>query len=188
VRGKRTRLARTAARAAVALALLAVLSISASAHQVVYFWKYDPKLFWDTHSFKDHRDLRAWHERWHANHPNAGRQRHRRFHHRQVGHTHQKLHYHDVLAKQRGDATWYDLEGATGACGKPLKGLYAAHRKWKCGSLVSVRHGDRWVFVRIRDRGPYGEGRVIDLSKRAFRRLAPPSRGVIDVKIYRLDP
>jgi rare lipoprotein A len=184
----RARLARTVARAAVALALLAMLTISASAHQIVYFWKYDPKLFWDSHSFKDHRDLKAWHARWHANHPNTSETRHRRFHHRRLGHTHQRKHHHDVLRKQQGQATWYDLAGHMGACGKPLKGLYAAHRKWKCGSLVSVRAGDRWVFVRIRDRGPYGEGRVIDLSKRAFRRLAPPSRGVIDVRIHRLDP
>jgi rare lipoprotein A len=184
---KRTRLARHTARAAVAMGLLVLLSVSATAHDVTYFWKYDPKLFWDSHSYKDHSDLRAWHMRWHANHPKPSARRHDRFHHRRLRHTHIEMHYHDVLAKQRGQATWYDLAGEMGACGKPLRGLYAAHRKWKCGSLVSARAGDRWVFVRIMDRGPFGEGRVIDLSKRAFRRLAPPSRGVIDVKIYRLE-
>lgn len=181
----RTPLLRTLARGAVALVLLATLSISATAHQIVYFWKYDPKLFWDNHSFKDHPDLRAWHKRWHSNHPITSDRKHRRFHHRRLGHTHQKLHYHDVLAKQEGQASWFT--GEFGACGKPLRGLYAAHRKWKCGSLVSVRAGDRWVFVRIRDRGPQRQDRVIDLSKRAFRRLAPPSTGVLHVKVYRLE-
>ncbi len=184
----RARLARTLARAAVALGLLAILSISASAHQIVYFWKYDPKLFWDSHSFKDHRGLKAWHARWHANHPNASDRKHGSFHHRRLGHTHQKRHYHDVLAKQQGQATWYALAGEMGACGKPLKGLYAAHRRWKCGSLVSVRAGDRYVHVRILDRGPSMEGRIIDLSKEAFERLAPSEEGVVDVEIYQLMP
>ena len=185
---KRTRVARHTARAAVAMCLLVLLSVSATAHDVKYFWKYDPRLFWDSHSYKDHSDLRARHRRWHANHPNPSASRHDRFHHRRIRHAHIEMHHHDVLAKQRGQATWYDLAGHMGACGKPLRGLYAAHRKWKCGSLVSARAGDRWVFVRIMDRGPFGDGRVIDLSKRAFRRLAPPSKGVIDVKIYRLKP
>jgi rare lipoprotein A len=182
----RARMTRTAVRAVMALSLLLVLSLAAGAHEVAYFWKYDPRLFWDSHSYKDHKNLRAWHNRWHANHPNPSEAKHDRFHHRRLGHTHQRLHYHDVLKKQRGQATWYALAGETGACGEPLKGLYAAHRKWKCGALVSARAGNRWVIVRIMDRGPFGEGRVIDLSKRAFRRLAPPSKGVIDVKIYRL--
>jgi rare lipoprotein A len=181
----RTRMARTLARGVVAVGLLVLLSISATAHEIVYFWKYDPKLFWDAHTFRDHADLKRWHDRWHHNHPGASDQKHRDFHHRKLGHAHQRRHYHDVLAKQEGDATWFT--GEMGACGKPLNGMYAAHRRWKCGSLVSVRAGDRYVFVRIKDRGPYGDGRVIDLSKRAFRRLAPLSKGVIDVKIYRLE-
>jgi rare lipoprotein A (peptidoglycan hydrolase) len=46
---------------------------------------------------------------------------------------------------------------------------------------------DRYVFVRVMDRGPSGDGRVIDLAKRAFERLAQPSSGLVDVKIYRLE-
>jgi rare lipoprotein A len=183
----RVRLARTTVRAITALSLLLVLSLAAWAHEVAFFWKYDPRLFWESHTYGDHPGLKAWHNRWHANHPNPSAKRHERFHHLRLDHTHTERHHHDVLAKQRGQATWYALAGEMGACGKPLKGLYAAHRKWKCGSLVSARAGDRWVFVRIMDRGPFGEGRVIDLSKRAFRRLAPPSKGVIDVEIYRLE-
>jgi rare lipoprotein A len=65
--------------------------------------------------------------------------------------------------------------------------MYAAHPKWPCGTLISVRTADRYVFVRVMDRGPYGDGRVVDLAKRAFERLRPPSKGVADVKIYRLE-
>jgi rare lipoprotein A (peptidoglycan hydrolase) len=32
------------------------------------------------------------------------------------------------------------------------------------------------------------DGRVIDLSKEAFERLAPSSKGVVDVEIYQLGP
>jgi rare lipoprotein A len=183
----RARLVRTTVRVVVTLGMLVLLSISATAHDVKYFWKYDPRLFWEGHSYRDHAALKTWHERWHHNHPGASDQKHREFHHLKLRHAHQERHYHDVLAKQEGDATWYALAGEMGACGKPLRGMYAAHRRWKCGSLVSVRAGNRHIFVRIMDRGPFGEGRVIDLSKRAFRRLAPPSKGVIDVKIYRLE-
>jgi rare lipoprotein A (peptidoglycan hydrolase) len=43
------------------------------------------------------------------------------------------------------------------------------------------------VFVRVMDRGPSAEGRIIDLAKRAFERLAPPTKGLVDVKAYRLE-
>jgi rare lipoprotein A len=182
---KRIGPSRIVAGIAFALVLLAALSMGAAAHRIVYFWKYDPQLFWENHSYRDHPGLKARHARWHHSHPGASDRKHRAFHHTLV-HAHAERHHHDVLAKQSGEGTWFT--GETGACGKPLKGLYAAHPRWPCGSLVSVRRGDRYVFVRIQDRGPTGEGRVIDLSKQAFRRLAPPSRGVIDVKIYRLEP
>jgi len=40
--------------------------------------------------------------------------------------------------------------------------------------------------VIVEDRGPYGEGRDLDLSRAAFAVLAPPSRGVIAVT-YSID-
>jgi rare lipoprotein A (peptidoglycan hydrolase) len=49
-----------------------------------------------------------------------------------------------------------------------------------------VRTDDRYVFVLVADRGPHMDGRVIDLAKRAFKRLANPSRGLAEVQIYRL--
>ncbi len=83
-----------------------------------------------------------------------------------------------------GLATWFT--GAIGACGKPLRGLYAASKTLPCGSLVSVRSGGRYVMVTILDRGPYGPGRILDLSPSAFKKLAPRGTGVIRVTAVRV--
>jgi rare lipoprotein A len=179
---------------ALLIACLLAVGGGVGAHPIKYFWKYDPALFRAGHTWKDHPDLRARHTSWHQSHPKPKpgkrarwRKRHQAFHHRSIAHIHQKFHYHDVIRKQAGQASWYDLQGKQGACGVKLKGMYAAHKRWKCGSLVSVRAGDRYVHVRIADRGPYVDGRVIDLSKQAFERLAPSSKGVVDVEIYQLE-
>jgi rare lipoprotein A len=52
-------------------------------------------------------------------------------------------------------------------------GLTAAHRTLPFGTkvlVINVRNG-RTVLVRINDRGPYGRGRIIDLSRAAVREL-----------------
>ena len=59
--------------------------------------------------------------------------------------------------------------------------MTAAHRTLPFGSYVRVVHGSRSVVVRINDRGPFVGGRDLDLSYAAFKALAPPSRGHIDV-------
>lgn len=47
--------------------------------------------------------------------------------------------------------------------------------------MTNLANGES-VVVRINDRGPYIDGRCIDLSAAAFRRIANPSTGVINVK------
>lgn len=76
---------------------------------------------------------------------------------------------------QTGDATWY----------READGLTAAHRTLPFGTVVRVENlaNGKWVNVTIRDRGPYGDGRIIDLSDEAFRRIASLSTGVIRVRI-----
>jgi rare lipoprotein A (peptidoglycan hydrolase) len=37
--------------------------------------------------------------------------------------------------------------------------------------------------VVIDDRGPFGPGRIIDLSPEAFAQLSPLGRGVLDVEL-----
>jgi rare lipoprotein A (peptidoglycan hydrolase) len=194
MRSRRVRARPSTIGTAALLSAVLVLASPTAAHQIQGWWKYDPS-FW-RHDFREHDQLRALHRRWHQGHPRPKRpgprlerwkRRHTTMHHLRLDHPHENLHYHEALARQGGRASWYDLEGATGSCGAPLHGMYAAHPKWPCGTLISARTADRYVFVRVLDRGPHVDGRVIDLARRAFKRLASPSKGVIDVKIYRLE-
>jgi len=66
-------------------------------------------------------------------------------------------------------------------------GLTAAHRTLPFGTKVlvtNVRNG-RTVLVRINDRGPYGRGRIIDLSRAAARELDMISVGTTRVSVVR---
>jgi rare lipoprotein A len=53
------------------------------------------------------------------------------------------------------------------------------------GSVVRVTNTEtgKSINVRIADRGPWVDGRVIDLSDDAFQRLAPLGKGTIKVKV-----
>lgn len=75
---------------------------------------------------------------------------------------------------QTGKASWYHMPG-----------LMAAHRTLPFGTVVRVTNvaNGKQVTVTIRDRGPYIDGRIIDLSDTAFEQLSPTSRGVLNVKI-----
>src|SRR6202795_1271045 len=52
-------------------------------------------------------------------------------------------------------------------------GLTAAHRTLPFGTkvLVTNKRNGKTVVVRIVDRGPYGRGRIIDVSRAAAREL-----------------
>jgi rare lipoprotein A len=66
-------------------------------------------------------------------------------------------------------------------------GLTAAHRTLPFGTRVRVtnhRNG-KSVVVRITDRGPYGRGRIIDLSRAAAVELDMISAGTAMVGIER---
>jgi rare lipoprotein A len=75
---------------------------------------------------------------------------------------------------ESGKASWYDADGLT-----------AAHPSLPFGTVVRVTNLDngRSVNVVIRDRGPFVAGRIIDMSRNAFSRIASPSAGVIRVTI-----
>jgi resuscitation-promoting factor RpfB len=77
-------------------------------------------------------------------------------------------------SSQNGKASWYTQPG-----------LMAAHRNLPFGTVVRVTNlaNGKHVTVTIRDRGPYVDGRVIDLSDTAFNQLSPTSRGVLNVKV-----
>ena len=67
--------------------------------------------------------------------------------------------------------------------------LTAAHKSLPFGSLVKVTNlsNQRSVIVRINDRGPYYQGRIIDLSMAAAERLDMIQCGITQVKVEVLD-
>jgi rare lipoprotein A len=91
--------------------------------------------------------------------------------------------------RQTGVASWYGpgFHGKRTASGERFdqNDLTAAHRKLPLGSEVKVTNleNGRAITVEINDRGPYVNGRVIDLSKAAARRLGIVDDGVAKVRI-----
>lgn len=88
-----------------------------------------------------------------------------------------------------GQASWYgdDWKGKRTACGKLFdpEGLTAAHPVLPCGTwlrVTNVRTG-KSEFAKVTDRGPYEEGREIDVSARVARRIGITHLGVERVKL-----
>lgn len=93
----------------------------------------------------------------------------------------------------RGVASWYGEEfaGRTTANGEifdPLQ-LTAAHRTLPFGTVLDVtnRKTGQTVRVRVNDRGPFIQGRLIDLSYAAAKQigLVEPGLGEVDLAIVR---
>ena len=63
--------------------------------------------------------------------------------------------------------------------------MTAAHKTLPFGTKVKVTNmnNGKSVVVRINDRGPYVNGRVIDLSTAAFSSIESVSAGVTSVKL-----
>jgi rare lipoprotein A len=80
---------------------------------------------------------------------------------------------------EEGKASWYEAK-------------YHADNPWICAhktlpmglvlTVTAVSTG-KSITCEVGDRGPYVDGRILDLSKYAFSQLANPSAGVIYVKI-----
>ncbi len=92
---------------------------------------------------------------------------------------------------QEGLASWYGgkFQGRRTASGELFDTLQftAAHRTLPFGTLVLVtnlRNG-RSVTVRINDRGPFVQGRIIDLSMAAATSIGLTGEGVTPVRIER---
>ena len=76
---------------------------------------------------------------------------------------------------ESGIASVYSYEGGKTASGErsnPSE-LTAAHRTLPFGSTVKVtnKKNGRTVFVRINDRGPFKQGRIIDVTPAAAKQL-----------------
>ncbi len=63
--------------------------------------------------------------------------------------------------------------------------LTAAHRSLPLGTKVRVTNlkNNQSVVVKINDRGPFIEGRIIDLTRNAFSKIGDTAQGLIKVKI-----
>ena len=94
---------------------------------------------------------------------------------------------------QQGEASFYadKFQGRLTANGERFnqRAQTAAHKRLPFGTKVRVTNiaNSKSTVVRINDRGPFVSGRVIDLSKSAFRRIASTRQGVIKVKIEVMD-
>ncbi len=77
--------------------------------------------------------------------------------------------------KHTGACSWYSHTGT----------LSAANQWLPKGSYVKVTNkaNGKSVIVQINDRGPFVAGRIIDLDKVAFEKIASLGAGVIDVKM-----
>lgn len=76
---------------------------------------------------------------------------------------------------QTGTATWYtNGDDLTCASLDFPQGKYLR---------VTNRANGRSVIVQVNDSGPYGKGRIIDLNKKAFQKIADLGAGVISVKV-----
>lgn len=90
----------------------------------------------------------------------------------------------DLGIKDRGVASWYGKEfhGRVAANGEvfDMTAMTAAHRKLPLGSLVRVVNliNGKHVYVRINDRGPYVNGRMLDVSHAAAVELGMVDAGV----------
>jgi len=68
--------------------------------------------------------------------------------------------------------------------------LTAAHRVLPLGTIVKVTHlaNGRWVVVKVNDRGPFIEGRILDLSFAAALELEMVEAGTAKVMIEIVEP
>lgn len=86
-----------------------------------------------------------------------------------------------------GIASWYGpgFHGNLTANGETydMYGVSAAHKTLPFGTVVRVIELDtrRSMVVRINDRGPFVEGRIIDLSKGAAEELGIVDKGITRV-------
>lgn len=75
--------------------------------------------------------------------------------------------------KHTGQASWYSFTGTMSAANPWLpKGSYA--------KVTNIDNG-KSVIVKINDRGPFVPGRIIDLDRVAFEKIASVGVGVINV-------
>ena len=87
-----------------------------------------------------------------------------------------------------GSASWYGAHhhGRTTASGEPfdMNAMTTAHKTLPFGTMLEVENltNGKSVEVRVNDRGPFIEGRVLDLSRAAMGRIGGIASGVVAVR------
>ncbi len=83
--------------------------------------------------------------------------------------------YMQLGKANKGQGTWYSYMG----------GMFAASTSLPKGSYAKVTNlaSGKSIVVQINDYGPQGKGRIIDLDKVAFAKIAPLGAGIIGVKV-----
>ncbi len=96
--------------------------------------------------------------------------------------------------RQRGIASWYGskFHGHRTSSGEAynMYAMTAAHKSLPLPSYVRVTNVEnhRSVIVRVNDRGPFHENRIIDLSYAAAKKLGITATGTGKVEITYIDP
>lgn len=106
--------------------------------------------------------------------------------------------YHTMKASQgfseRGIASWYGrkFHGRKTSNGETydMYSMSAAHKRLPIPTYVEVRNleNGRRVVVRVNDRGPFHDNRIIDLSYAAASRIGMLGKGTALVEIRAIDP
>lgn len=92
-----------------------------------------------------------------------------------------------------GMASYYSSEfaGSRTASGERFDpaAMTAAHRTLSFGSHIAVTNlaNGKEVIVRVNDRGPWGKGRIIDISYAAAKEIGMHRSGTARVKLELLD-
>jgi len=99
-----------------------------------------------------------------------------------------------AAATQMGVASWYGhpFDGRLTANGETydMEKLTAAHRTLPFGTVVRVENlsNNRTVDVRINDRGPFVQGRIIDLSHAAAQDISMQGIANVRLSVLRIPP
>lgn len=97
-----------------------------------------------------------------------------------------------ALAQSKGKASYYGnkFHGRRTSDGSRYHkdSLTCAHRTLPFGTLIKVRNqkNGREVVVKVTDRGPFGPGRIVDLSMAAAREIGMVQQGVVPVEVTRV--
>ncbi len=95
----------------------------------------------------------------------------------------------DLDYDRTGTASWYgsDFHGRRTANGETydMNALTAAHPTLPMPTIVRVTNLDngRSVIVRVNDRGPFAEDRIIDMSRAGARELGFENKGLARVRV-----